>query len=265
MKIFGKILLILLLVLISVPLFILGFLGYIPGLSDVLGANKPRDLGIKFSEADKSSARAKSQIIYETLPADTSPDQSLQRSGTRPVTFEMSSAEASALMNNRPWKYWPYQNVQVKFNSDGSAEVSGSLIKDRLSGYAAAIGIPKQALDVATKFLPPKPVFYLKMKASLKDNQVDVFEPESFQIGRISLPVSVLLSFNPPSLIPSAMAAEDELTFELAKIKDKKSLIINYINNRLGKMGGFFAKTASFAENKLIFDGSLSEKESYAL
>jgi hypothetical protein len=264
MKIFGKILLVLLLLIILVPVFILGFLGYIPGLSSILGADKPRDLGIKFSETDKTSARAKSQIVYETLPSETPPEKSIQRSGTRSVNFEFSSAEASSLMNNRPWKYWPYEHVQVRFNADGSAEVSGNLIKDRLPGYAAAIGVPKEVLDVAVKFLPPHPVFYLKMAASLKDNKVDVFTPQAFHIGKISLPVSVFLSFVPPQIIPTVFAADGDLTSELAKVNNKRALIIDYINNRLGKLGGFFANRAYFADNKLHFDGSLSQTESYA-
>lgn len=267
MKLLGKILLGLFVLFVVIPVLVvvlaLGYLGFIPGLSNLMGTNKPRDLGIKYTEADRTSARGKSQVVYETLPPDTPPEKSHQTSGSRPIKTEFSSAEMTALMNNRPWKYWPYGNVQVKFNADGSGEISGVLIKDRVPAYTAAIGIPKEAVNLAMKLLPNKPVFYVKGKAALVDNKVFLFEPQTFQLGRISMPVDIFLSFVPPELVKEAYAAMDttELTGELSKIQNKKALIVEYINRRLSSYPGFYAKRAEFAENKLIFEGTLPEKE----
>jgi len=257
-----KLFLIFLLILILVPVFILGYLGLLPGLSALLGTNKPRDLGIKSTLTDLTSARGKSQIVYEVLPPETPPEKSREFSGSRPVKAEFSSAEVTALLNNRHWKYWPYENVQVKFNSDGSGEISGVLLKDLLPGYGAKIGAPKEAIDLAMKFLPANPVFYVKGKATLSDNKVSLFEPEKFEIGRLSLPVEMFLSLLPPALVKNVYAADTgDLAGELAKVQNKRALIINYINQRIAQLSGFYAKSAYFAENKLVFDGNLSEKE----
>jgi len=260
MKFIGKLFLIIFLLVIILPILGLGYLGFIPGLSSIFGTNKPRNLRVQWTEEDRTSARGKSQIEYVILSANEGGETGFQTSGSRPVSTEFSSAEASALMNNRPWRNWPYKDVQVKFNADGSGEISGVLLKDRLPAYGAKIGAPKGTIEFAMKFLPANPVFYLKMKASLKDNKVEVFEPQVFEIGRMKLPVSMFLSLVPGRLVKEAWAV-DNMAKELSKVQNKRALIIEFINERLSLITGFFANSASFAENKLIFDGTLPEVE----
>lgn len=265
MKLIGRLFLIVFLFSIAAVIFGLGYIGYIPAIANLLGTNRPRDLGIRFTEKDRIEAHAKSGVQYGTLPASTSDVLSIQRFGRHNVDTSWTSDQASALMNNRPWKYWPYKDVQVKFNADGSAEISGGLNKTVVPNYAAAIGIPKAAVELAMKLLPPAPVFYLKMKASLKDNKVDIFEPQAFQLNRIPLPVDKLLSFNKPAfqfIKPvNAQFSIDMLT-DLAKVKNKRDLIITYINDRLAGYSSFFyAKEARIEENKLIYKGTLADQE----
>jgi hypothetical protein len=260
-----KFFLLVILLIILTPVFALGMMGFIPGLSSILGADKPRDLGVKYTAADLSSVRSKSQIEYATLPPSTSPLQTRQFTGAREIKGEFSSAEITASLNNQNWVHWPYKNVQIKFNADGSGEISGILIKDKLPGYATAIGVPTEALAFVMKYLPADPVFYVKMKATLENNKVGIFEPQSLQIGRIPLPLDIILSFNNQPIIKEVFAQDfSGMTSELSKIQNKRGLIIDFINTRLSSdFGNFFAKKASFGENKLIFDGTLSEKISY--
>lgn len=244
---------------------VLGYLGFVPGLSSLFGSDKPRNLGIIYTEADRASGRGKSQIEYGELPSDTAPEVSLVRTGSRAVKTEFTSQEITALMNNRPWKYWPYSNVQVKFNGDGSAEISGIFLKDKLEGYGAYIGAPKEAIAFAAKYLPANPVFYVKMKAALADNKVSVFEPTAFELGRMPMPVSAFFAFAPAGFFENVYAASPtDMISELSKVKNKRELIIGYINGRLSTFTGFYAKSASFGDNMLLFDGTLSQKESTA-
>lgn len=265
MKLIGKLFQIVFLFSVVAVILGLGYMGYIPAIAKFLGTDKPRDLGIRFTEKDRVEGHAKSGIEYGTLPAKTSDKLSIQRIGKHDVDTSWTSEQASALMNNRPWKYWPYKNVQVKFNADGSAEISGGLNKAVVPSYAATIGIPKVAIEFAMKLLPPTPVFYLKMKASLKDNKVDVFEPQAFQLNRIPLPIDRFLALNKPTfelIRPvNAQLSIDMLT-DLAKVKNKRDLIISFINGRLSGYNSFFyAKVARIEENKLIYKGSLADKE----
>jgi hypothetical protein len=265
MKLIGRLFLIVFLFSIAAIIFGLGYIGYIPAIANFLGTNKPRDLGIRFTEKDRVEAHTKSGIQYGTLPASTSDELSIQRFGKHNVDTSWTSAQASALMNNRPWKYWPYKDVQVKFNADGSAEVSGGLNKTVVPSYATAIGIPKMAVEFAMKLLPPTPIFYLKMKASLKDNKIEVFEPQAFQLNRIPLPVDKFLAFNKQifQLVkPVNAQLSIDMISNLAKVKNKKDLIIGYINDRLSGYSSFFyAKDARIEENKLIYKGTLADQE----
>jgi hypothetical protein len=260
MKVLGKLVLIIILLIIIIPIFILGFFGFIPGLSNLFGANKPKDLGITYSPADLTSVRSKSQVRREALPAGVSPKDSLQMSGSREIKAEFAASEITASMNNQPWAYWPYKNVQVRFNADGSGEISGTLIKSRVPAYAAAIDIPQQAINVLMKFLPNDPAFYVKGKAALTDNKVSLFEPEAFSIGRMPMPVGMFLSFS-PLFSPDLVFADEtgDLSSQLSQIKDKRGLIIGYINSRLASKTGFYARSAYFSEDRLVFDGRLPE------
>jgi len=258
MKAFKIIGIILLVIALAVVLF-LGYLGYIPGVSAIFGSNKPRDLGVKYTEEDRASARAKSQIEYTELPASTPDEQSLVRSGSRPVTADFSSAEITALMNDRPFKYWPYKDVQMKFNADGTAEVSGSLIKDRVVGYCASIGVSKEVAEKIVKYLPANTVYYVKGKAALSNNQVSVLEPSVVEIGRMSIPLNWILSQGESNKAYAQDA--DGIKTELNSYSGKKAKIVEYINTHLAGIKGFFAKSAFFEENKLHFEGNLNTEE----
>lgn len=260
MKKSGKVFLSILLLLVLIVVVFLGLLGYIPGLSNILGANKPRNLGVVFTETDRISAREKSKLVYETLPDTTPMEQSIQRSGTRLVNNSWNSAEMTALLNNRPYQYWPVKNVQLKINDDGTAELSGTLVISKLKGFAAGIGAPPIVAEMMEKYLPPDPAFYIKAKTSLTDNRVDEFDVQSAYINKISVPVSTLLSLMKPIIIQSAYA--EGVTSILSKYSGKKQSVINFINERLARINGFNAKKAYFKDGKLYFDGNLSEKES---
>jgi len=246
-----KVLLGLMLVLILIPV-VLYFL---------LNATKPRDLGIRYTEADRKSGRAKSQIKYETTKQKLPDAQAWQTYGKREIDETFTQEEITAIMNNKIGAYFPYQNVQLKFNADGSGEISGSLIKSRLPMYGATFAAPQEAVDFAMKFLPENPVFYLKGQASLVNNEVAIFEPQAFEIGRIPMPLGVFLS-TAPKLFPQAYAMDlGEMTSQLSKLQNKRALIISFINSRLSMIDGFYAQDAHFEEGKLIYKGTLPEKE----
>lgn len=261
MKFIGRIVTFVFIIFIFTSIFAFGCLGLVPYLSDWLKTNRPRDLGIKYNQENLIVARAKANQIYETLPSSTPDEKSIKWSGSHKVNDYWTSAEITALMNNRPWKNWPYKDVQVKFNSDGSAEIAGTIIKNKVPGYAAAIGAPKPALNIAMKLLPANPVFYLKIKANLKNNKVNIFQPQIFQIGRVTLPIKQILSFNPRLVKTVNADFSFAILDDLKNIRNKKDLLIFYINTRLASIPGFYVKEFKFEDNKLKFEGSLPNIE----
>jgi len=251
MRVLGKIFLglILLLVILSTVVFF------------ALRTNNPRDLGVKWSEQDLNSGRAKGQVVNEFIKEEDSSGVAWKTSGKRDIKTTFSSSEITAIMNNKKGAYYPYKNIQVKFNADGSAEISGRLIKSRIPTYGSTFDAPKVAVDLTMKFLPENPVFYLKGKATLAENQVEFFEPQRFEIGRIPMPLGIILaSAKKPDNQAYAMDVGGFLS-EISSVNNKRQIIIDFINSRLSNIEGFYAKKAYYEENKLNYEGTLPEKE----
>jgi hypothetical protein len=259
MKKAGKVILLVLIVIILGIVSMLGSLGFIPGLAGLMGANKPKNLGVVLNNTDLDSARSKTKLIYGTLPDSTPIEQSIQRVGQQKASFSLTSAEVTALLNNRPWKYWPVKNVQLKINEDASAELSCVVIKEKLRGFAIANGIPANTVDLGLKFIPHDPAVYVKATTALSENRVSQFDIQAINLGKFSLPVDKLLALTRVRFIPAAYASGS--ISDLYNYQGKKDIIINFINERLSKIQGFFAKSANFKDGKLNFDGMLSEKE----
>lgn len=245
-----------LIVIILVPVIFFALAGYIPGLSALFGATKPRDLGVKYTEEDKNSAITKSGATYDTLDASTSDDMSIQFSGSHETATSWNSAEMTALLNDRPWKYWPISDVQLKINPDNTVEMSGVVNAEKLRGYGAGIGVPQAVID-RVSLLPASAAFYLKGSGSLSENQVASFDITSAQLGRLSIPTGVLLSYQ--RVIDHAYA--EDVVSELNKYSGKKGAIVDFINEKLGWVSGFFAKKAIFSDENLEFEGSIPDKE----
>jgi hypothetical protein len=243
--------------IVVVVVLVLGWFGFIPGLSTLMGANKPVDLGLKYTEADFNKAHGQSGVNYETVSGNPDAGMSISFAGSHEVNTSWTSAEMTSLLNNRPWKYWPIKNVQLRINPDNTVEMSGVFNEKKLEGYAAGIGTPQAVID-RLSILPAEAAFYLKGSAALSNNQVSKFDITSAKLNRIPIPTSILLSLN--NEIANYAYAADGVTDELSKYSGKKQAIVNFINEKLAWVSGFYAKSAQFKDGKLEFDGSLSDK-----
>lgn len=63
----------------------LGYYGFVPGLSTLLGSAKPRDLKVEPTPQDLESARAKTGIAFGELPKGLPAAVSLEFSGRKDV------------------------------------------------------------------------------------------------------------------------------------------------------------------------------------
>lgn len=258
MKKTSKILLIVLAVIILI--FLIGFsrLGYLSGVAKVFGWDKPRDLGISFTESDLNIAIEKSGAEYGILDSATPDSESIQFVGSHVVNTAWNSAEMTALLNDRPWKNWPISSVQLKINKDNTIEMSGVFTTEKLRGYGAGIGVPSEVL-AKLYLLPAKAPFYLKGSGSLSQNSIASFDISSAEMGRVSIPTSVLLSFNDNNIVSSTYA--EDVVDELAKYSGKKGYIVDFINSKLAWVNGFFAKKAVVLDEKINFEGSIPDTE----
>lgn len=232
-------LLLLILVFVCAAVFILGYLGAIPGLAEVLGANKPRDLGVRYTRAEYDSyvRRATSEIVE--LPEADDPGKGILFTGQRPLKETFTQEEMSARLNYATWRYLPVSNSQIRIQDDGALEFSGNLRLDRLEGFILAIGGGDYAgfgLELSAplaRIVGSNPAVYIRAKASVTNNKSDI-SVEKIQLGRFGLP--------------------------LDSVGDTNELVEALTDYLIGRVSGFGAKSVIFREGKMFFEGTVPEK-----
>jgi hypothetical protein len=190
LKIFGFVILGIVVVLALVG----GYFGIVPGVSKIFAADKPKDLGVTYTEQDRLAGRAKAGWQLAELPAGLPLAQSLQYSGSHPVNNTFTDKELTAWIN-KSWNYIPFTDCQIRVNSDGTAEFSGILHTNRLKDYAAAMGQSQdfeKYLPSITKYLVGNPAVYIKAKGGVINDNVVNADIQAMQIGRYSVPESWL-------------------------------------------------------------------------
>lgn len=157
---FGVILVLFVVAIVGVA----AYTGFIPGLSSLIGTDKPRDLGVHWSPADYDSA-------YRKAPIERSSPElyclicPTNYSGTRPVDNTFSDRELSAWLSMQNAKYGPIRDVQVKLNADGTAEMSGM--------YVEGANTP----------------FYVKGRIDRESSRSVSLDVTSLEVGRVPVPV----------------------------------------------------------------------------
>ena len=238
---------------IVIAVLVLGYLGFMPGLSNLFGSNKPRDLGVTYTSNDFQAARAKigtaitdspsttqpsttppSTTLPSTeLPPNAKPEQSLKPSKRGAASIAFTQAEINALLNNPQWKNYPLSNCQLRINPDGTAEFTGLLLKERLVGYGKTIGTTKDKLKFLTdylKYLPGDIAFYIKGTVAVTNGQIVNADITDFRAGNLSL---------------------------TGQVQDHMDRLIQLAQTKMAKSHDFSIKSLKFANGRLEFDGTL--------
>ncbi|MFH1426316.1 MAG: hypothetical protein ABIG66_02680 [Candidatus Kerfeldbacteria bacterium] len=193
-----KILLAILLVILGIivaAILYLGYLGFIPGLRTLFGSDKPRDLGVTYTQEDYKSAYKKGGVDVKVKTKEVTPEKSMVVKGSHKVKKSFTNAEITAAINEHAgnWSYYPVSDVQVRVNDDGSGEVSGYLEKSHLEGYARATGISNETIEAAHPYfsaLPDKIPVYVKVTAEVKNDAVNINFLDA-EVLRLSVPGSI--------------------------------------------------------------------------
>jgi hypothetical protein len=188
MKIIIRIIVFLFVIAFVAPVLVLAYFGFIPGLSSVFGANKPKDLGVTYTSADYTSTHDKIGTQVIKLEKADSIKDSIQFSGKKETKVDLSSAEISAYLNASKWVYAPGSNIQVKINQDGTGEISGLL---NIRNFIAYVSLTTPSADIQQaidKFhIPASAPFYAKGTLSVINNKVNM-NIQSLEVGRIPVP-----------------------------------------------------------------------------
>jgi hypothetical protein len=167
-----------------------GYLGVVPGLASMFGADIPIDLGVTYTEQDRTSALAKLNIQVVALPPGAPPEESLKWSGEQQVSVTFTQEELTALLNDN-WAYFPARDCQLRVHRDGVMELSGTLLPDRLNAFAEAMGASREDIGVVRDFMNvakgPHP-FYIKAQGKTINNRLANLEIMAIEMGRFNYP-----------------------------------------------------------------------------
>lgn len=186
--------------LILIIVLVAGWLGFVPGLSNIMGARTPKDLNVRWTQADFESYKTKTSTIFNDFAnAPNNPDKPGKKTVfADPKTVQdlgLTQEEITAAINNLDWLWLPAKNVQVRL-SEGTVEVSGNLklgYVEEFVNFIGGVGYSEEDVSKAADYgrkLVEGGAFYAKGSASVVNNQL-VFNLQKIQIGRFSVPVDV--------------------------------------------------------------------------
>lgn len=162
---------------------------------------RPKTLGVTYTPQDLESINKKLGVAFETLPTDAPKEKTLVFTGSHKVDTLLSSEELTAVADKRHEQFplFPFRNVQIRVNPDGSVEGSGTInYKDALN-YLVALGVsPSDVARGAEKFKIPNtniPV-YLKVTGSIVNNESTI-SVSSAKAAGISVPENLLNEYAP--------------------------------------------------------------------
>ncbi|QQS18163.1 hypothetical protein IPL68_06025 [Candidatus Saccharibacteria bacterium] len=196
LKVFGLIVFVLLLV----PLLVAGWYGFVPGLSTLMGATKPRDLGVRYSAADLASYKQKTAVVLNDF---TSAPDNPTKPGKKtifadPKTVEglnLTQSEITAAINDLGWLWMPLKNVQVRLGND-VVEISGNLnatYASEVVNFIGGVGYSQSDVDKAAswgKRFANNAAVYIKATGSVQNDQLS-FRLQQIQIGRYNVPQDI--------------------------------------------------------------------------
>ncbi len=236
MRILKKILFVLLIAVVSVGVvgvLVLGYFGFVPGLSKVFGSDKPRDLGVEHDSALMAGLMTDYKVTYVDQASGLESEGGVKFEGSVPVKGAFDSREMTAMMNHHcEWKYCMLTDAQVRANADGTVEVSGMVRFDRLDGYASRFDVPKDRLDQALdalKLAPAAMPIYVKGRPSGANEGVSL-NIEKIELGRLPAPQ--------------------------AEVEKYAGEIDNFVESQLAQVPGFSMKSATFVGGELNFEGT---------
>ncbi len=223
--------------IVVLVILVAGYFGFVPGLSNLFGSNKPANLGTAYTSADYKSAEAKTGTKFLNNTDTINYDKSQKTFGpAKAVTVDFTAAEITAALNDKPHpEDFPVKDWQVRYNADGTAEISAVVLMDKLTGYAQSHGVTddtiQTVLDTVKKFgiIEKQMPIYLKGTFSVVNGVLN-FNAISVKIGRLSISADT--------------------------VNSNKMNILDFRDEHKNDIPGFSCKNCSIVNGKLHFEGT---------
>ncbi len=158
--------------ILLVIILIIGYTGFFPAVSDLMGTNKPMDLGVSYSKQDYFNALSKAGFSLDNS-AGLGPDTRIVYEGEKNIDAEFTQEEVSAILSYDHADEFPVRDVQVKINNDGTMEASALVKLDDYKGISLNNAV------------------YVKGKLELSaPNHVSIKEVDKLVVGRVPVPAN---------------------------------------------------------------------------
>ncbi len=172
-----------------VAVLVLGYFGFMPGVSSLFGSNKPVKLGISFTPQDYQSALVKSGIQFHDNLENIALDRSSKVYGPpKKVSFDLTPSEALAVLNYKKYSpNFPVKDWELRVNADKTLEVS-SIVKIDKFGNSDTLTddrVKKVISDIGKAGLKEVPV-YVKGSVEVVNGQLN-FNAANVKAGRLSI------------------------------------------------------------------------------
>ena len=184
-----------LLVVLPVVL-LLGWAGFVPGLSDLMGTREVQDLGVTYQTADLRSLEQKTGITVQrpvvsqdasAQPTPSAPSPKPRFENPRQLDTTITQEELSAVVNSSG--LLPLRDAQIRL-TEGAAELSGVLDTARFEDFLRTLKVKEANIDKIAgmvKAMGDNVPLYLKASGSVQDAQVDV-QWQSLRLGNLDIP-----------------------------------------------------------------------------
>lgn len=227
----GKAILWLILLLILLALWFAARSGFVPVLAKLVGADKPRDLGVVSTPAQATAVVQKLGIKLESPPAATSPNRYRKAySGQAPINQDFTESEVSALLNYNHVSFWAVKDAQVRIHADGTLEAAFIVRTSELTIRRDG-DVPTGIMRYLPAVLPAELPVFVKGRLDVVGPQQIRTDIQALEIGRVSVPAAVVGG-------------------------DAESRANQYINDRLKNIPGLSIQEISFQDGKAHFKGT---------
>lgn len=233
-------------IIILIPLLALltiyAAMGGVPVVSSIIGADKPKDLGVRYTKADYDDLVAKLKIkVYPAPTSGRAVDYKKVYKGTKKIDMEYTDEVFTSILNINKPSYLMVSKTQVKFHKDGTMEASAMVNTDYVKDYIKLLTKGSEGKDlglaanVGIKFLntlPQKVPVYAAGKVEYIGNNHIHFDVKTVKVGVLPTPANLLSTGN----------------IEYAN---------KVANDALDTMTGLKIEKLSFEEGKLNFKGTV--------
>jgi hypothetical protein len=97
---------------------------YVPGFSDALGTNKPRDLGVKADPAKFNALLARENVKLDGPASNYDLTANIKYGQAQPMDATVSSEELTSMMQATNNAKGPLKNMQIKLGNNNQMEMS---------------------------------------------------------------------------------------------------------------------------------------------